>query len=85
MKPRAFADGIAQATIYNHLLFHYGQCVFLLHVGYRDAHDMPAAELLGLYIREMEERWAELNLKAAVAAARFDLQEMKHECHGASC
>ncbi|WP_086846991.1 hypothetical protein [Amycolatopsis kentuckyensis] len=70
MKPRAFADGISQATIYNHLLFHYGQCMLLLHLGYRDGNDMDAAMVLGLYVQEQALQWRKLRLKARIAAQK---------------
>lgn len=70
MKPRAFAAGIPQSSIYGHLSFHFGQCALMLNLGYRDGDDLDAAMVLGLYVQEMAVRWQQQRIEARLAALR---------------
>lgn len=71
MKPRAFAAGIAQSSIYGHLSFHFGQCALMLNLGYRDGNDLDAAMVLGLYVQEMAVRWQQQRIEARLAARNY--------------
>lgn len=80
MKSCAFAAGIPQATIYDHLSFHYGQGIMMLYLGYRDSEDMDAGMVLSIYIQEMARRWNEQRRETKRLAQKYYEDGVLDDC-----